>query len=203
MPVQHHPNGRLSMSSHRQPVSARRGALDRPRSAARSPGNRRLRVAEARSMPLGHLPDGGDSPSSVSAVVVGGTSGYCARVRLPLPAPSDLFGLPGLVVDSIRALGDALTRAEALLPRADDIVTRVQALLDQATPAVARAAPTVPQVIDTTTRMVQQVADVLTPERTAALGTLISRLDAALTPRRLDGAAQALDVLQSRADVLP
>ena len=106
-------------------------------------------------------------------------------VRLPLPAPSDLLGLPGLVVDSIRALGDALPRAEGLLPRADDIVTRAQALLDQAAPAVARAAPTVPQVIDTASRVVQQVADVLTPERTAALGTLISRLDAALTPRRV------------------
>jgi hypothetical protein len=96
-----------------------------------------------------------------------------------------------------------LSRAEALLPGADEVIARAQALLDEAAPAVARAAPVVPQVIDTASRLVQQVADVLTPERTAALGALISRLDATLTPGRVKGAAQALDALQSRADVLP
>jgi hypothetical protein len=124
-------------------------------------------------------------------------------VRLPLLAPSELLGLPGLVADSIRALGDGLPRAESLLPQAEDILTRAKAILDQAAPAVARAAPAMPQLIDTVSRLAQQIGDVLTPERTAALGTLISRLDAALTPRRLEGAAQALDALQSHADVLP
>lgn len=88
-------------------------------------------------------------------------------VRLPLPSPSDIIGLPAAVVESIVAFGDALSRAEALLPGAEDIVTRAQASLDQAAPAVARAAPAVPRLIDTASRVLQQVADVLTPERLA------------------------------------
>jgi hypothetical protein len=124
-------------------------------------------------------------------------------VRLRLPSPSDILGLPATVVDSIVAVGHALSRAEALLPGVDDVVTRAQALLDEAAPAVVRAAPALPQLIDTANRVVHQVAEVLTPARTAALGALISRLEAAFTPDRVDGAARALDAVQARPDVLP
>jgi hypothetical protein len=171
------------------------------------PGERRGWRRDQPRSTVGHLAGRSTTCRTVAIVCLRGSSrgtwGYCGAVRLALPAPSDLLGLPGLIVDSIRELGDSLSRAEALLPRVDDIVTRAKALLDQAAPVVARAAPAGPQVIDTASRVLQRVADVLTPERTAALGSLISRLDAALTPGRVEGAAQALDALQSRADVLP
>ena len=117
---------------------------------------------------------------------------------LSLPGPTDLLGLPRSVVDSFRSAAAALPRAEALLPRADDVLTRAMALLDRA-PSVARA---VPPLLDTASELLERLAAVLTPERTAAVGGLVDRLDAALAPARLEAAAQALDGLTSRPELV-
>jgi hypothetical protein len=57
--------------------------------------------------------------------------------------------------------------------------------------------------VETATEVVQRVADVLTPARTAALGALVDRLSAALAPDRVEAVTRTADALRTRGNVVP